>query len=212
MSNFSYLIKGDKCWLIFGGYRMKIRWSKRWIQPGSTVSIVPDIKLDKSSITFTNFVGTSTITATATPETYSGSLIWESSNTSIATVSQEGVVTPVKYTTIPASTSCVITCKSSIDPSAKATCTVTSNVIVPTSITLNKDSLSFTQLGVSETLTPTVAPETAITDVVWSTSDATVANVTNGVVLAVANGTATITCTSVYDGSVKATCSVTVSA
>jgi len=78
-----------------------------------------------------------------------------------------------------------------------------------TGVTLNKSNLSLT-VGEAETLTATVAPDNATNKAVsWSTSDATKAIVSNGVVTTVTAGTVTITATTV-DGGKIATCSVTV--
>lgn len=79
------------------------------------------------------------------------------------------------------------------------------------SVTLNSESLSMTE-GESFKLNATVAPDNA-TDktVIWSTSDAGIANVEDGMVTAVKAGTATITAAS-KDGGAKVTCPVTVSA
>lgn len=78
-----------------------------------------------------------------------------------------------------------------------------------TGVTLSPTEASLI-VGETTTLTPTVAPATA-TDmtVTWTTSDASVATVTDGVVTAVGAGTATITVTTT-DGSKTATCAVTV--
>lgn len=87
-------------------------------------------------------------------------------------------------------------------------CTILPNVDV-TGVSLNKTSTALT-VGETETLTATVAPAEA-TDktVTWTTSDASVATVADGVVTAVGAGTATITVTTT-DGSKTATCEVTV--
>jgi len=78
-----------------------------------------------------------------------------------------------------------------------------------TGVSLNRTSLSLA-VGSSETLTATVAPSNATNkSVTWVTSDATKATVANGVVRAVATGSATITVTTA-DGNKTATCSVTV--
>lgn len=76
-------------------------------------------------------------------------------------------------------------------------------------ITLDKDSLTLTA-GTSETLTASVSPEDA-TDktVTWTSDNDAVATVADGVVTAVAAGTATITAKA---GEKTATCVVTVSA
>jgi len=89
---------------------------------------------------------------------------------------------------------------------APATVAVNSVTLAPTSATLT--------LGETETVTliPTVLPaEATDKSVTWSSSDEAVATVTDGVVTAVAAGTATITVTTT-DGAKTATCAVTVAA
>ncbi len=90
-----------------------------------------------------------------------------------------------------------------IEPGAPATVAVTG-------VTLNQTEAQMTVGGEALALSATVNPEGA-TDksVSWSTSDANVATVDDGVVTAVASGTATITVTTT-DGSYTATCAVTV--
>lgn len=93
--------------------------------------------------------------------------------------------------------------------SANIYLTETSTVDV-TGITLDPATANMTVGGETLTLTPTVLPDNA-TDktVTWTTSNASVATVANGVVTAVAPGTATITVTTT-DGAKTATCTVTV--
>jgi hypothetical protein len=74
------------------------------------------------------------------------------------------------------------------------------------SVTLKPTELKLT-VGDKETLTATVAPKEAKQDVTWSSSDATVAKVENGVVTAIKAGTAEITAKA---GDKTATCDVTV--
>ncbi len=79
-----------------------------------------------------------------------------------------------------------------------------------TSVSLDKANLELTE-GETAQLTATVLPGNASNQTVtWSTSDASVATVENGVVRATGRGTATITVTTV-DGSFTADCTVTVS-
>lgn len=207
MSNFKYVIDEDKCYLLIGNGRIRIRWNKRWIGEGAEVTVVKHITLDKTAITFTNFEGTQTITPTLKPADPEAEFEWASSNELIATVA-DGVVTPVKYASIPEDPTCTITCTLKSDSSVKATCIVTSNVIVPTSITLNESSVSFTTLDETKQLTATIEPETAIKDVVWSSNNAHVTVSDEGLVTAKSTGDSTITCKSAYKASVKATCSV----
>lgn len=85
-----------------------------------------------------------------------------------------------------------------------------SNKVPVTGVSLNKANTTL-QIGKTEPLTATVTPSNA-TDksVIWSSSNASVATVSNsGVVMAVAAGTATIT-VATTDGNKAATCTVTV--
>ncbi len=84
-----------------------------------------------------------------------------------------------------------------------------SETVAVTGVTLDKTTASLA-VGGTETLTPTVAPSDATNkNVTWTSSDPAVATVANGVVTAVAAGTATITVTTA-DGSKTAECAVTV--
>ncbi|MGN1027790.1 MAG: Ig-like domain-containing protein [Faecousia sp.] len=78
--------------------------------------------------------------------------------------------------------------------------------IPATGITLSAVSLNFTA-GTSQTLTATVEPSDSTDAVIWSSSNPSVATVSNGVVTPVANGDCIITATA---GSVSASCSVNV--
>ena len=93
--------------------------------------------------------------------------------------------------------------------SKELTLTINPAPVLVTSVALNKSEHSL-YTGQSEILTATVQPEDATNKTVtWSTSNASVATVENGVVTAVAAGTATITVTT-EDGNKTATCAVTV--
>lgn len=89
----------------------------------------------------------------------------------------------------------------------KFTAVVETPVVEVAGITLDQTAATLTE-GETLTLTATVSPDDA-TDktVTWSTSDASVATVANGVVTALAPGTATITAKA---GEHSATCVVTV--
>ena len=83
-------------------------------------------------------------------------------------------------------------------------------VIKVSSIILNSETLSMTE-GDTFKLTATVNPQNATNKMVaWSSSNASIASVEDGMVTAVKEGTATITATS-RDGGAKASCTVTVS-
>ena len=90
--------------------------------------------------------------------------------------------------------------------------TIAEPTVAVTGVTLNQNEAQMTVGGETLTLTATVNPNNATDQrVSWSTSDANVATVENGVVTAVAAGNATITVTTT-DGSFTATCAVTVTA
>lgn len=213
MSNFEYVIDGDKCYLVFGKNRMKIRWKKRWIPESEEPTVIPtEIELDEESITLDDFTTTVPLTATVTPEEYSGSLVWASSNENIAIVSSSGVVAPVQFSTTPSVKTATITCASSLNPEVKATCTVTSTVTIPTAITLNETDYTFSGVGKTLQLTPTFTPEGSIEDVVWSSSDPTKFSVDQtGLVTCLEDLVGEfiiITCTCKYNSAIKVTCSV----
>ena len=85
-----------------------------------------------------------------------------------------------------------------------------SSIVAVTGVTLSQNSANLTVGGSTVTLTETVAPVDA-TDktVTWSSSDTSVATVSDGVITAVDYGTATITVTT-NDGGFTATCSISV--
>jgi uncharacterized protein (TIGR02145 family) len=78
-----------------------------------------------------------------------------------------------------------------------------------TGVTLNVNAMTL-QVGNQQTLTATVSPSNASNkSVTWTSSNTSVATVSNGTVAAFAKGTATITVTTA-DGGKTATCEVTV--
>ena len=86
-----------------------------------------------------------------------------------------------------------------------------SDVVPVRSVTLNMDKLSM-KVGENKTLYATVRPaDAADVSVTWTSSDESIATVAvNGRVTAVSPGTATITVTSNFDNTKKATCTVNV--
>ena len=139
-----------------------------------------------------------TLKATVVPDNATNKTVqWTTSDASVATVDQNGTVNAIS------SGDATITASAG---DKSATCAV--SVIIPvTSITLNKTSLTL-EKGSYEVLTATVSPQDATNkEVKWTSSDASVASVDNGVVTAHKAGDATITA-SVADFS--ATCKVSV--
>ena len=90
------------------------------------------------------------------------------------------------------------------------TYTITVSEVPVTGITLDATEATIL-VGNTKTLTATIAPENATNkNVTWSSNDESVATVADGVVTAVAEGSATITATAEGGSDVTATCVVTV--
>ena len=160
---------------------------------------VASISLSKEELTLTEG-DSETITATVKPDDATDKTVtWTSSDPSIATV-DGGKISAIKEGTA------TVTAKAG-DKTATCKVTVEKKVIAVESVELDKTEAELTE-GDSVTLTATVKPDDA-TDktVAWSTSDASVATVENGVVTAVKEGTATITAKA---GEKTASCQVTV--
>ena len=163
--------------------------------------IISGIKMNNSSLTLKTG-NTSKLSVSTLPSAIDISnetIAWKSANKSIATVSSDGVVTPVA----PGTTEITATV---LGLSTK--CTIT--VIAPLqSISLSETSLKL-NVGDSKTLKVTYNP-TNTTDnknVTWNSSNKAVAKVdTNGKITAVSSGTAVITATV---GSKTAKCTVSV--
>ena len=147
-----------------------------------------------------------TLTAVVSPSNADNQkVIWMSSNSSVASVA-EGKVTALKPG------KATITVKTD-DGGKTATCEVTVNAkVYPVeSVSLDLTSAELTE-GNEITLTATVKPDNATNKgVSWSSSDPTVASVSEGKVTALKPGKATIT-VKTDDGGKTATCEVTVNA
>ena len=163
-----------------------------------TVKKVASISIDKESETIC--VGCSTtVTATVTNSTEKPT--WKSSDTSVATVDQNGKVVGKKEG------------RANIIASLTNGASVTFRVIVkgavPTGLKLDKSSLNV-NVGDAQKITATITPSNA-TDksVTWKSSNTSVATVVNGLVTGIRSGTATITART--SNGIEATCTVTVS-
>lgn len=169
-----------------------------------TVSLVyaTSIELNKSELTLTEG-DTEQLTATTYPDnTTVKDVHWTTSDESVATVSDDGLVTAVK------AGSATITVYS-FNYGVSSTCAVTVNEVYATSITLDKTEITLEEYS-TEQLTATVLPDnTSNKTVTWTSSDEAVATVdADGMVTAVKAGTATVTATTT--NGLTATCSVTV--
>ncbi|MGL1885149.1 MAG: Ig-like domain-containing protein, partial [Reichenbachiella sp.] len=172
---------------------------------GSSPSVsVTSVSLDQGTMALS--VGNNgTLTETVNPGNATDkSVNWSTSNAGVATVSN-GLVSAVS------AGSAVITV-TTVDGSYTATSniTVTASTVYVTSVSLDQSTMALT-VGNNGTLTETVNPGNA-TDksVSWSTSNGSVATVSNaGVVSAIGTGSATITVTT-NDGSYTDSSTVTI--
>ena len=158
------------------------------------------VSLDKTELTLNRGSSTQLI-LTILPEDFTDTVSWKSGNTSVATVSDDGVVKGIAV----GSTMIKV-----VVGDISASCTV--NVRQPvTSISLNKTSLTLEALE-SFQLTANVRPTDAINrEVTWSTSDPSVVFVDeNGLITAYKKGTASITATAKDGSNISGSCTVTV--
>lgn len=170
----------------------------------SVVTLAQEITFDCTELEIYN--GESfTLQATVLPEdTSNKALSWSSSNPAVATVDENGTITPVKAGTTTITATAMdgtgITC------SCKVTILQRSE-----SITLDAES-AFLYIGDTKQLTATILPADATNQkVVWSSSDDTIASVEEGLVTALKVGKAQITATT-EEGDLKAVCEVEVAA
>jgi uncharacterized protein YjdB len=173
------------------------------VNPATTTVPVTGVSLNKNTMTLT-VGGTEQLTHTIQPSNATNqNVTWETSNSAAATVAN-GLVTAI------AQGSATITVRTA-DGNHTATCAVTVNpATVPvTGVSLNKNTMTLS-VGGTEQLTHTIQPSNATNqNVTWESSNNAAATVANGLVTAIAQGSATITVRTV-DGNHTATCAVTV--
>lgn len=160
-----------------------------------------NVSLNKTELTLKKGE-TATLVASITPENFTDTISWRSTDTKVATVTDAGLVKGVA----------VGTAKIKVTVgSTSALCTV--NVIQPvTSISLNRTSLTMDALDTYQ-LIATASPATAVNrEITWSSSDSAIASVDeNGLVTAHKKGTATIKATAKDGSNISNSCKVTVS-
>lgn len=145
-----------------------------------------------------------TLLATITPSNASNQqLTWQSSDNDVASVSN-GIVTAKKPGNV------IITVQSTDGSNISATVSIKVNDIKTSNIYLDKSSMKLF-VGDKETLIATITPKNATNkDVVWTTSDANVATVADGVIIAKGMGTALISAYTTDGTNLSATCQVSI--
>ena len=180
------------------------------VKPKETkpVKVEPNgVSLSKNSASI--YIGDSlTLKATVAPnEAENKSVTWTSSDSNVATV-YNGTVTgkasgtaTITATTVNGKTA---TCKVTVSKKPEEP----PKTISTTGISVSKSSISL-YVGENATISATVSPDNATNkNVTWSSSNNSIATVSNGKIVAVAEGTATITAKA--SGGQTATCTVTV--
>ncbi len=162
------------------------------------------IKINKSSTTIIEG-GSETLNVIFNPtNTTNKTLTWESSNSSVASVDQNGKVSAKS------AGSATITAISSNNKTSSCTVNVSKKTINVTSIKLNNTSLTL-EINDKRSLTYEITPSDATNqNVTWVSSNSAVVSVDNkGNITALKSGSAVITVKSV-DGSKTSQCNVTV--
>lgn len=172
----------------------------------TVAQLITGISLNKTSVSLNEGAQESLI-ATITPSNAANkTLIWTSSDNSVATVDQNGKVTAVSKG------SATIRVETTDGSLRYATCAV-SVIKQITSIELNPTSMILYLSGghLSESIIATVSPSDATNmSIEWKSSNTSVATVSNGLVTGKAVGATTITAKAKDGSGVKATCEVVV--
>lgn len=170
--------------------------------PQETVS---SIKLNKYSLTLYMNEEGEQLTATIQPASFAKSIVWNSSDTKVASVSDSGLVTAVGPGT------CIISATAG-DRHVSATVSVLAARVRVTGVSFGETKHEIPMRGTA-VLTATVAPANAtVKTLIWTSDDSGIASVSRtGIVTAVSVGTTKIHVTSV-DGNHSAEVTVTVTA
>ena len=167
----------------------------------TVVQAVKGIKLPDNNVIIDKGK-TKKIAATISPENATKKAVsWTSSNNNIATVSKDGTVTAKSCG------ECDIVCTATDGSNVSQKCHVTVKQLV-TSIKLSESKLTLAS-GTKKNITVTITPKDATSKgVKWTTSNANVAKVENGKIVAVNGGDCILTCETTDGSEKQATVSV----
>ena len=182
-------------------YRNDENWG--YFSHFQSLTLAEQISLDKTSLTL-HGNESQQLTATVLPAEASQELMWTSSDESVATVSQSGLVSAV------ADGHAVITATTTDGTDLSASCDVTVLQVQAESIQLNVTTAGLNE-GSTLQLTATILPEECdIKTVIWASNNPSVATVdSNGLVTTHSVGTATITAITTDGSNLSTTCTVT---
>ena len=166
---------------------------------------VSGVSLSKSSVTLIEGE-TCQLDAVVVPENATNkNATWNSSNESVASVSGG------KITAVSAGEAIITVVTDDAGRIARCNVTVNARTIAVESVSLDQAALEMTVRDVASLLATVLPADATDSSVSWTSSDGSVASVSDGQVEAVAPGTAVITVTTT-DGGKYAECSVTVAA
>ena len=183
-------------------YKNDVNWGR--FSHYQNLVLAEQLSLDKTSLTL-HGNESQQLTATVLPADASQELMWTSSDESVATVSQSGLVSAVAFG------HAVITATTIDGTDLSASCDVT---VLPVqqaeSIQLNVTTAGLNE-GSTLQLTATVLPGNCdIKTVIWASNNPSVATVdSNGLVTTHSVGTATITAITTDGSNLSTTCTVT---
>ena len=182
-------------------YRYDENWGR--FSNFQSLMLAEQLSLDKTSLTLYGNESQQ-LTATVLPAEASQELMWTSSDESVATVSQSGLVSAV------APGQAVITATTTDGTDLSAYCNVTVLHVQAESIQLNVTTAGLNE-GSTLQLTATILPEECdIKTVLWASNNPSVATVdSNGLVTTHSVGTATITAITTDGSNLSTTCTVT---
>ena len=162
------------------------------------------ISLNKTYATIYDGTTLQLVASISPSNTTNKTIAWSSSDTSVATVSSNGLVTALKPGTA------TITVTTQDGSNLSATCQLTVQKQLATSITLSQNSLEI-GIGATATLVATVLPEnTTDKRVMWTSSNTAIASVAAGMVQGNSMGECIITATTLDGSDLSATCHVVV--
>jgi uncharacterized protein YjdB/peptidoglycan/xylan/chitin deacetylase (PgdA/CDA1 family)/lysophospholipase L1-like esterase len=167
--------------------------------------LVSSIILNQTALNLTVASTPISLSPTVSPATATNNtLVWSSNNTSVATVSQAGVVSAVGIG------SATITCSANDASGKSTTCAVTVTNVAPTAITFTSTALTI-NAGKISTVQASISPSTAPQGISWVSSNPTIASVdANGTITALQAGSAIITATSQANSTITNSIVVTV--